>query len=122
MFSTNVFAEWTEVLNNEKGDNTIYVDFGSIKKKDHKVKMWHLYDFKTVRISKADNTRYLSSVGRNEYDCEEETLRQLDVYWYSGNMRNGEIVWSSTNIKKETVSIIPESIDEGNFNIACGKK
>ena len=84
--------------------------------------MWHLYDFKTVRISKADNTRYLSSVGRNEYDCEEETLRQLDVYWYSGNMKNGDIVWSAKNIKNEAVSIPPDSIEVGILNIACGKK
>ena len=82
--------------------------------------MWSLLDLKTVQ--EVAGKKYLSVMSRNEYDCEEETSRMLDFYEYSGNMRNGEIVWSSTNIKKETVSIIPESIDEGTFNIACGKK
>ena len=59
---------------------------------------------------------------RDEYDCEEETSRMLDFYWYSGNMRNGEIVYTDTNIKKEPISILPGSISEGLFKIACGKK
>ena len=120
MVSTSVFAEWTEVGGNDDAGLTTYVDYGTIKRKGNKVKMWSLLDLKTVQ--EVAGKKYLSVMSRNEYDCEEETSRMLDFYEYSGNMRNGEIVWSSTNIKKETVSIIPESIDEGNFNIACGKK
>ncbi len=120
MVSTNVFAEWTEVNGNKDAGLTTYVDYGTIKNQNNKVKIWTLYDYK--RVQQVEDSRFLSSVTHTEYNCEEETSRMLDVYWYSGNMRNGEIVWSSTNIKKETVSIIPESIDEGNFNIACGKK
>ena len=118
MVSTSVFAEWTEVGGNDV--ITAYADFGTIKRKGNKVKMWSLLDLKTVQ--EVAGKKYLSVMSRNEYDCEEETSRRLDFYEYSGNMRNGEIVWSSTNIKKETVSIIPESIEEGTFNIACGKK
>ena len=120
MVSTSVFAEWTEVSGNDDVGITAYADFGTIKRKGNKVKMWSLLDLKTVQ--EVAGKKYLSVMSRNEYDCEEETSRMLDFYEYSGNMRNGEIVWSSTNIKKETVSIIPESIDEGTFNIACGKK
>ena len=120
MVSTSVFAEWTEVNGNKDAGLTTYVDYGTIKNQNNKVKIWTLYDYK--RVQQVEDSRFLSSVTHTEYNCEEETSRMLDVYWYSGNMRNGEIVWSSTNIKKETVSIIPESIDEGNFNIACGKK
>ena len=120
MISTNVLAEWTRVAHNDNGSN--YVDFGTIKKKGHKVKMWVLTDFKTVQIFVGDNTRYLSSLGHDEFDCEEETVRKLDIYWYSGNMKNGEIVWSLTNIKKEETSVIPESTAEINLKIVCGKK
>ena len=120
MVSTNVFAEWTEVNGNKDAGVTFYVDYGTIKNKNNKVKIWTLSDYK--RVKQVEDSRYLSQVTRVEYNCEEETSRMLDVYWYSGNMRNGEIVWSSTNIKDEAVSIIPESIDEGTFNIACGKK
>ena len=120
MVSTSVFAEWTEI--GSKDVMTVYVDYGSIKKKGHKVKMWRLYDFKTVQIFAEDNTRYLSDMRRYEYDCEEERHQQLDIYWYSGNMRSGDIVYSSNNIKDEAISILPESIGETLFNIACSKK
>ena len=118
--STNVFAEWTKVTNSSDGDITSYADFGTIKKKGNKVKMWSMYDFKTIQ--KFENYRYLSSLSRNEYDCEEETKRMLDFYWYLGNMRQGEIVYSEKNIKNEAISILPMSIYEGLFKIACGKK
>ena len=118
MVSTSVFAEWTEVGRNKK--QTAYVDFGTIKKKGNKVKMWSLDDFNTIQ--KLENYRYMSSLGNYEYDCEEETVRMLDLHWYSGNMGQGEIVYSEKNIKGETVSIVPRSIDEGLFKIACGKK
>ena len=120
MVSTSVFAKWTEVGGND--DQTAYADLGTIKRKGHKVKMWSLSDLKTVQIFVGDNTRYLSSVVRREYDCEEEIMRRLDIHWYSGSMAGGEIVWSSTNIKNEATSILPGSISEAFFKIACGKK
>jgi hypothetical protein len=82
--------------------------------------MWSLNDYKTVQES--EGSRYLSEMKRSEYDCEEETIRLLDFLWYSGNMKQGEIVVSSSNIKMEARSVIPGSIDETLFKIACGKK
>ena len=116
-------AEWTRVTESDDvGGMTSYADLGTIKRKSNKVKMWRLYDFKTVQIIAEDNTRFLSSVGRDEYDCEEETSQSLDYHWYSGNMRRGDIVYSSNNIKDEATSILPESIGETLFKIACDKK
>ena len=121
LVSTSVFAEWTRVTESADGDMTTYIDYGTIKKKGHKVKVWNLFDYKTVRIGAA-NERYLSSVTRFEYDCEEEMVRQLDVHWYSRNMRQGEIVFSYPNVKDEAESVMPGSIGETLFKIACGKK
>jgi hypothetical protein len=118
--STSVFAEWTVVGGVDGMTAYAYADSDSIKKKGTKVKMWSLFDYKTVQ--KFDNLSYLSSVTRNEYDCEEETRRMLDLHWYSGNMRQGDIVYSNTNIKRESKSIIPESTIEVLFKIACDKK
>ena len=119
--STSVFAEWNKVgQSGADGDMTTYADSETIKRKGNKVKMWTMYDFKTVR--KLEHDRYLSMVTHDEYDCEEETLRILDVYWYSGNMKDGEIVYSQTNIKTEENSIMPRSVNESLFKIACGKK
>ena len=120
LVSTSVFAEWIRYASNTDGDMTVYADFGTIKKKGNKVKMWSLYDEKTVK--KWGNTNHLSTIQHYEYDCEEGTKRMLDIYWYSGNMRQGEVVFSLKNIKEEAESIIPGSIDEISLKIACGKK
>jgi len=120
LVSTNVFAEWTRVADTFDGDITAYIDYGTIKKKNNKVKIWTLYDFKTVQ--QVEKVRYLSEANRKEYDCREETLRVLDIYWHSKNMRTGEVIFSGTNFKHEAVSIVPGSVEETLFNIACGKK
>ena len=123
MISTTsvVFAEWTRVTGSFDGDMTVYADFGTIKRKGHKVKVWDLYDFKTVKES-GGGKRYLSSLGRSEYDCEEETVRMLDLHGYSGNMKTGHNVFSNTNIQNQSTSIRPDTIEEVVFKIACYKK
>ena len=122
MVSTNLFAEWTRFIGSADGSMTVYGDRETIKKKGSNVKMWSVNDFKTVQLLPVSNTKFLSTVARQEYDCEEETKRILDGYWYSGNMKQGEIVHSFTNIKEEAESIIPKSILESSFKIACDKK
>ena len=121
--STNVFAEWTEVGDSVHAGSknvTSYADLETIKKKGHKVKMWILYDFKTAQ--NAGNVRYLSAMIHNEYDCEEETLRILDLHTYLEGMGYGGVVYSETNIKYEAEAIRPGTIEKGLFKIACGKK
>ena len=120
MVSTNVFAEWTRVGGNAVFGMTTYVDFGTFKKKGNKVKIWYLLDFKKVQTY--EKIKFLSKLTRNEYDCEEETRRTLDIHLYSGNMEQGVVVFSSTNIKLEAESIIPGSISEGLLKIACSNK
>ena len=122
MISTTsvVFAEWTNVGGNETGDKTVYADYGNIKRKGNKVQMWSLYDLKKVVI--IADVRFLSSMRRDEYDCEEETIRQLDSFKYSENMRGGELVYSQTNIKGEAESIPPDSLSGILLKIACDKK
>ncbi len=119
--SMNTFAEWTRAGYSADGESTQYVDLESIKKKGHKVKLWELTDEKTIQKF-TGGKEYLSAVSRQEIDCEEETSRILDLYLYSGNMRQGEVVDSVTNSKEEPISIMPGSIKEGLFKIACGKK
>ena len=115
MVSTSVFSEWKWVGASQ--DSTNYIDFGTIKKKGNKAKMWRLYDFKTVQKYSG-----LSQIIHYEYDCEEETSRMLDFYSYSGNMAQGDIISSMTSIENKPESIIPGSVSENSLNIACDKK
>ena len=116
--STNVLAEWTKVTESSK--SIVYADIQSIRKNGNKVKIWALLDFKTVQT--VDNDRYLSSLTRYEFDCSEETARQLDFYWYSGNMKKGDIVYSDTNITDQPRTVVPESVEEHLLAVACGRK
>ncbi len=113
--STNVLAEWTRLGGTD--DSTGYVDIQSIRKNGNKVKMWKLVDYKT-----AQDRSYLSILVREEYDCLEETKRSLDMYAYSGNMRNGDIVFSNANITEQPKTVLPGSNGEGLLKIACGGK
>ena len=121
MVTTSVFAEWTKVTSSKGGENTFYIDFETIKRKGNKVKMWDLYDFKTVKESEGGK-RYLSSLMLHEYDCEEETVTLLDLHGYSGNIKTGDNVFSITNIKDEAKSIRPDTIESIFYKIACGNK
>lgn len=120
LISANAFAEWTliESASSEDGFD-VYVNTESKRRDGDKVKMWSMYDYKKVKV---DVKSYLASVSHVEYDCKEETLRLLDLFWYTGNMGQGQPVFSNTNIKKDPISIIPETIHESLFNIACDKK
>jgi hypothetical protein len=117
MVSTNVLAEWTQVF--IKNDNKAigYIDLQSRRKKDNKVKIWVLYDFKEVQ--RYGNTKALSESSHFEFDCENETSQLLDNFTHTGNMRSGDIVLSETNIKNEPEPIIPGSFGETVFNFNC---
>ena len=118
MISTNVFAEWTEVRESEV--ETDYTDFESIVKEGNKVKMWNLYDYKTIKSG--GGVSYLSSLYLEEVDCENHTKRLLEAYLYSGNMKSGQVVFSQTKMKMKEALILPDSMIEISFNLVCGKK
>ena len=119
LVSNNVLAEWMLIGTSAGDDLTHYVDLQSIRIDGNKVKIWYLDDFKTVK--KTQNHKYLSLVGRNEFDCSDETSRLLDFYWYSKNMGAGKNVYSLSNIKDEPTAVIPRTVREVIFKIACGK-
>jgi hypothetical protein len=119
--SADGFAEWSSVFESVDGNETIYVDFKSIRKiGNNKVELWYLLDFKKTQQSV--NYSYLSSVVHDEFDCDEKIIRMLNLSFYSGNMRRGEVVWSNSNIKEKPHSIMVGTYTETVFKLACGKK
>jgi hypothetical protein len=119
--SADGFAEWSSVFESVDGNETIYVDFKSIRKiGNNKVKLWYLLDFKKTQQSV--NYSYLSSVVHDEFDCDKKIIRMLNLSFYSGNMRREEVVWSNSNIKEKPHSIMVGTSTETVFKLACGKK
>lgn len=108
-------AEWVKAGGNE--ESTVYVDTANIQRAGNMVKMWQLIDFKTAKKDFGD--WYMSAKLQNEYDCKEKRWRSLYLIQSSGNMGEGEPVYTQTVFGKgEPVT----PIDEVLWKIACGKK
>ncbi|GDX85628.1 hypothetical protein LBMAG43_16700 [Methylococcaceae bacterium] len=121
--STNSFAEWTEVAKTQAHSYTTYIDFKSIRSNGSKVRLWDLYDYnRAKKLHSGSKEYYLSALSHHEYDCVKQTIRELDLFRYSKNMRDGVMVYSKQNINSEPESILPSSIHEGLLKLACEKK
>ena len=114
-----VYAEWVLTSGNDDAGLTVYVDPDTIRRKGNLVKMWQLYDYKTIQTVAGDS---LLSIKRyNEYDCTEERTRMLAYTWFSGNMGNGNVVYS-TNDVQQWEPVVSRSIDRALWKVACSKK
>jgi hypothetical protein len=98
---------------------TVYVDPDTIRRKGNLVKMWQLYDYKTVQTVAGDSL--LSFKRYNEYDCTEERTRMLAYTWFSGNMASGRVVYSTPD-EQQWEPVVPRSINRTLWKVACSKK
>jgi len=113
---SSALAEWTEVGNSESF--TAYVNLSSIRNVGNKVKMWTLYDYKTVQYM--GEVKYLSNTAQEEYDCIEETHRNIAINQYTSNMGKGDVVFTG-DIKGEPSPIPPDTVIELLWKVACDK-
>lgn len=110
------YAEWVEVGGSIDGNMTTYADPSTIRHKGNMVKMWGLYDFKTIQPG--SGTPYLSRKWQNEYDCADEQIRFLAFYLYSGAMGTGDLVYFSVDPWKWT-PVSPGSVNQSMWKLAC---
>jgi hypothetical protein len=114
-----VYAGWELTSGDDETGLTVYVDPDTIRRKGNLVKMWQLYDYKTIQTVAGDS---LLSIKRyNEYDCTEERTRMLAYTWFSGNMGSGKVVYSTPD-EQQWEPVIPRSINRTLWNVACSKK
>ena len=118
MTATAAMAEWTRVDSSD--EFILYVDRATIIRNGHLVKMWGLYDLKTVQTGAAGDS-YLSDKAQSEYDCKEEKVRTLALIFFSGQMGNGKVVYSDSDTMK-WIPVPPGSFGATLWKIACGKK
>lgn len=119
--SAPAYAEWVVVSGNDEVGMTVYVDLETIRRKGNQVKLWQLFDFKTVQTDASAAGSYLSLKGQREYDCAEERHRTLTATWFSGSMGHGSLVQFDSDEKKWQ-SVPPSSINQTLWKIACGKQ
>jgi len=120
ILSWTVRAEWTLVTDtgNASDDFVEYVDLETIRRSGGIVKMWEMRSFKEVQRAGAS---YLSAKMQNEYDCNDEKVRNIAFQTYSGTMGSGRVaeVGSTADawrpISPGTVAIIK-------WRIVCGRR
>jgi Surface-adhesin protein E len=117
LVSDHALAEWVNVGGDEY--STIFADPGSIQRAGNIVKMLSLYDTDIAQV--AGSISFMSSKTLDEYDCKEKHSRTLAFYWYSGNMGEGNILYSNTDPGKWG-PVIPKSMSETLWDFACNGK
>lgn len=115
----DVMAEWTPVGESDEGGGyTVYADLVSARQAAGKAKMWTLIDYKTEQ--RASGASFLSKTIRRDYDCKEELVRDLAFKLFSLNMGKGELL-RSYNQPQQWQTVLPESLDEAEWKVACGQ-
>jgi hypothetical protein len=59
--------------------------------------------------------------GQSEYDCAQERLRLLALVEYSGNIGKGKVVYTDS-IEQPWKPVVPRSVDQALWKLACDKK
>src|SRR5215470_9599379 len=89
--SATAGAKWESSCQSKaNGGTDIYVAPSTISRSGDVVKMWNMFEFKTVQV--ADRTRYFSTKNQHEFDCKRRRMRMLSTTGYAGHMGNGSVV------------------------------
>jgi hypothetical protein len=116
--STSAIAEWTHHGGNK--DSDLYIDRDSIRKDGEMAQMWFMEDYRGVKkISYGKSLLSAQTLG--EYDCKNERVRTVKFAIYSGKMGSGDVV-STSSIKIAWEPVVPESLGEILWKIACNNE
>lgn len=119
LICNSALAEWTAI--EESHSLVAYVDYATIRKYENKVKMWSIFDYKKSQNAVGSNKKYLSTKSRNEYDCYEEKVRALSIAVYTGNMGQGDVLYTDS-IVGTWDEVAPGTINKSIWDIACGQQ
>ena len=117
--SATAYADWVALGTTDDGMTT-YADPDTIRRKGDLVKMWALYDFKTIRT--VEDISYLSYMVQREYDCAEERIRYLAFTFFSGNIGSRKVVPTTSDEQQKSEPVQPDSISQTLFKVACAKQ
>jgi hypothetical protein len=126
IFSSSAIAEWTQLgdevvksvgMDTGRGVKTFVMRDG-IDKTGQWVVMWTLRDYESP--VKVRGKKHFSSKSLEEYDCKNMEYKTLSFYWFSRQRAKGVVVYSET-YHGDMRPIIPNSIANASWKIACGK-
>ena len=114
-----VFAAWVKVSDGDETGKSVYVDPTTIRRNSNLVKMWQLYDYKTVQT--VGGIRFLTAEEQWEFDCAEERGRVVALKEFSGNMASGTMVFTNSQVSR-WLPVIPGTTSEKVWKMACSKE
>ena len=110
-------SDWVAIGNS--GDATVYFDPATIRRKGNVVKIWELFDYKTMQTTGTSSS--FSTKHQVEFDCVEERFKVHATVHHAGHMGNG-IVTSSNLSESNWNPVVPGSVSQTMWGIACTKK
>ena len=111
-------AEWTTI--GKTNEFTAYVDRTTIQHGGRFIKINNLRNLKVPKRV-GDDPPYSSMRAQIEYDCENNKHRTLTLTFFSGNMGEGEVIFTDL-VTSQWLTNTPASFGEIEWDIACGKK
>jgi hypothetical protein len=114
------YAEWVSTfLTKMEGGYDVCADPDTIRRNGNLVKLWILYDYKTLQL--VMGVAHLSDSVQLEANCRETFQRRLGYRWWSGNMGNGNVVFSYS-AEGNWIPIEPRTVGHTVWSFACSKK
>ena len=114
--SSGAWADWIPVGGSD--EQTAYINPTTIRRSGDRAKLWGLYDYKSAKA--LGKRHYLSIRAQNEYDCKEERSRSIYSTFNAENMGGGETVYVSDGVPGNWTPVVPGSVGETLWKIACG--
>ncbi len=116
--ATAANAEWTLV--DSSAELVQYVDRTTVQRKGNFAKVWNLRDLKKSSKNYQGNY-YFSQKALEEYDCVGNKIRLISLVQYGQKMGGGTVV-DFQNGTSPWIPVVPQTVGETLWKIACGKK
>jgi len=115
------WAEWNLLVDDEK--ISYWIDRNSIRKAGAISKVWTMTSHSALKVNKS-GYRYKSTKSLYAYDCNNEVMALLSLVFHANSMGTGEVLqsWTYTSNEIEWDHIVPNTVSELEWKIACGKK
>jgi hypothetical protein len=116
------YAEWEIYGDSEEFKS--YLDKDTIRKNGAIVKIWELQNFVTIQRNTDDGQKYKSQKIYVANDCKSEMRSITSLISYEGEFGAGVVTYSVSVPEKDWNwrAIVPGSIGQSLWQIACGKK
>lgn len=103
------------------GLQTVYVDPDSMRREDNLVTLSTLIDWTWMQGNRSP-TRFYSTKMTKQFDCAEKLVRILAAADFYGHMGTGQAIGGGGHTSESHwVAIEPESLNQGLWEVACGK-